>query len=352
MHHPRLLRTIMMAALAAAGPALGQPMLPQGLPCKANLSAAEKQQVTAFADAARANLAAPGAEDVKRAREQLLATLGPACVTVEYRQTLTTALLESLQKNVTDPRDLVVVNSLRIAGELATSTTVNLILGSLGDQRPPVRYAATAALARAFEASRANNAVNANDLTRAVTALGEFLTAQTDAHLADGGVLALAAATRLDALRDVQVRAVSVLAQAASTRAQALAGDGQATPMLAVLTRAGTTLRDISARAAVAGALPETTLRDIAGLAGDLLAAASRLLAQSSPPDVSTIVQLAETMLLLAADGLNHKTQPINLAAALSAGNPAAFKKLLEDRVFGAGGVLPTLGFPPGRFKP
>ncbi len=367
MMKARTLRVLLLTlALGGAGSALVAPAqaapLAPALISKTALSTGERGEVAAFVRDELGGL--EGEPDkVKIARDHLLAPLAQSSVSVDFRGAMGEALIPELARLIKSPRDLVAVNALRLAGELATSSSVNLVLPALNDPRQSVRSAACTALARAFEhAARTAPAINSDNALAAVRALGAALESQNDPILNDNAVLALASAMRVPAaqMKDLQNAAASQLAVSASARAQAVGSQGvDAVGTLAVLARAAGSLRDVTVGAAIAGGLPPATLKSEAVLAGHILAGASRALAGGAltPEAQSTlneVTRAAEGLLLLSVSTLREQNVGrLDLAAALASG-PQAFASALNDRVLGPQGLLsqPPLSIPAGTFKP
>jgi hypothetical protein len=130
---------------------------------------------------------------------------------------------------------------------------------------------------------------------------------------------------------------------------------GKADPQQVVmLTRAATTLRDAVARSVVSGAVPQNAKNDCAALAGDLIAAVSRVAKSdaSGAKDLAPLASLSETLLILVADELlGKKLQPMGLGQKLQGGDMTGFQADLE-KLFGQGGLMREMKFPEGRFKP
>lgn len=362
----RNLRVMILALVLGAGallpavPALCAPLAP-ALISKAALSADERSAVAAFVRDELAGLSGEP-DKVKLSRDHLIAPLGGANVSVDFRNAMGEVLLPEVDRLIKDPRDLVAVNALRIAGELATSTSVNMVVSALGDARVSVRTAACGALARAFEhTARTSPAINPDNAFTAVRALGGVIEKNTDPILLDAAILALSSAMRVPAaqMKDVQNAAAAQLATSASQRAQSVGTpevDGPS--VLAVLARAAGSLRDVTVSAAIAGGLPPEALKAEAGLAGQILAGVSRSAAAATTPEdqavLGEVTRAAEGLLLLAVSTLREQNVGrLDLAAALASG-PQAFSEALTQRVIGPQGLLiqPPVSFPAGTFKP
>lgn len=336
------------ALLGSAGLARGQ-NLPDALIAQAELTAAQQQQVVQYAQGFAADLAKEP-EQIKRARDGILAPLGKRDVGVGFRQAYATALVDDLKRLAADQRDLVAANAMRIAGELATSTSVSVLLEGLKDARSPVKYAASFGLARAFDqASRTAPAINPADQQRALGQIRAYLEAQTDAHLADGAVLAFVSACRVESIR---AQAVSELAKGASARARAIdPAQGDPAAMFSVVARAATAIRNAAVPTATGG-LPESATRDALALAGDLLAAASRTIKVKvdSGKDLAPVVKLGETLLLLTAKNLGATIPKLDSGDKLDRGDLTGFQQDIE-KLLGAQGPMKGLGFADDRFK-
>lgn len=342
------LLTLALGVMLVVGPtgALARQPLPNGIEAKPALNQADRDAITRFVGEQKAKLS--GEPDaIKSGRDNLLARLASRGVTVEFRQVMAGALVDDLRRLAADQRDIVAVNALRVAGELATSTSVSIAIDGLKDPRSPVAYAATFALARAFEAARANPAINPADLNRAVGAAADFLSRQTDAHLADGATLALCAACRIEGPAGFPDSALVALAKAAGARAQTIGAAGvDSAAMLAVVTRAAVSLRD----AALPGrAIAPATRTAAATLAGELLVAVERAAKAQGAPSPATFApeaQLGETLLCLIAE-----RQAIGLGQRLQSGDLPGFSKLLDEQVLSDAGILKSLGIDPKQFK-
>jgi hypothetical protein len=291
-------------ALLAQG-ALGT--LPADLPCKEPLSDSDKAAIRAFVDAQQPGLTGD-AESVRKSRNALLQPLAAPCggkfvqpaFRLEYGRLLG-GVVETIAKS---DNELHATNALRIAGELATDSTLRLLGDALKSPKPGIRYAACFGLARAFESvARGSPVANAGRLTGAVTAIEQLLAAEADAHVIDGAVLALQAASTVPAatVTGVREQAVGALATGATARASGLKPDGpQAKEIIASLLRA-----QVACRAAFTdvrnAALPAEVKKKLNTFGNTLQTAAASLAtalanapadAKATMPDAALIDQL------------------------------------------------------------
>ncbi len=364
----RVLLIAIVAALATVNErAMAQPTAwPAGIATRAALNAEDEAAITAQAAAMKAVLVGQGAgvdpTEIKKVRAMFLEPLQNAAVTVQFRQRLARALLDDLDKLSRDPRDVVASNALRLCGELATSNSVGYLVAALKDPRPAVRYSACYGLGRAFETfSRQFVAINGGDAEKALKDLGDFLVGESDPLVADGAALALGSAIALPisaATKDLRSQAISVLSTAAGAKAHALGSPEAKWVMLPVVMRSITSLRGVLVTVNNAGDLAPQSLKDAAGLAGDVLAAMVRAskLPEAERPSAEAVTQSAaacETVLVLANTTLGGPDVRLSLAKAASGGNLTALAKEAIDKVLGPQGLLAQkpFEFAAGRFK-
>lgn len=272
-------------------------------------------------------------EEARRARDQILAPLRQRGVSVAFRQAYADRLLPGLREHAQDNRDRVVVNALRIAGELATPGSVQLLESKLQDSQEPVRYAAVFGIGSVFAAMRdASPAIGSDGAQRLITRVGQHMDQERSPEVFDAAIRALATAMEVSRpnYEGVRSAAFSTICKGAGERARTLGHGADAAPMLIVLVRAGQIARDtlqiIDPRLQVS----EQAMTDGAILSGQLLGyIVRRLRAGGFPQDDSELRQLggqiaslAETALVLAANQRRVQVQPRNIAADLQRGAP------------------------------
>lgn len=364
MHRIRhIAATLLIGFLGAASPAWAQ-----GITCA--MTQGEPSPSTVAAIAAAVQQHAPGltGDDaaIKSARGALLGPLGcssPATgagFRVEYAK----ALVPVLTPLTGDARDQVAANALRIAGELATSSSLPLISTGLKDKRSSVRYAACFAAGRVFEAIRLSPpAVGQVEIETLLQDLSSFMAAESEPALLDGCVLALSAGVGVPGTQikgyDVRSRSAIFLAEAVGAKARTLKGVSADGPTLPVLLRACTTIRNAVIDAVGASkSLSNPALISSGGLGGDLLALTARLLKGSNADAfdrqvVESIVRAAEATVNYCCQLLGVASPKSNLGEQLQRKRDQQYLTDVQS-VIGENGVLvkPPFNLPKDRFNP
>jgi phage tail protein X len=224
-----LILTFALAATLQAPLALAQPgpVLPENLPAAPMLNDNQVKVIADFAAAHAAKLTSGDHDEVARARGALVAPLQAASVSVRFRLAYSQALGDALRAAIQGKDEVQAVNALRLAGELATPSAIVLITPSLTDQRPAVRFAATFAAARLFDAvARHDPAPSPEQLTKLIRDLRLPAEGETDPAVLDGFSLAFTAASRIkdakfrDQNPSIRAVAITTLARVGTTQAQ------------------------------------------------------------------------------------------------------------------------------------
>ncbi|MCC6677812.1 MAG: hypothetical protein IT436_11755 [Phycisphaerales bacterium] len=378
-------RTIAALLVAAAATvwspaALGQEGLPPDIIASTTqLGGTQREAIKAFVATHAGNLTNTDSTVLIRARADLLGPLQGPDVGVSFRTAYSEELEKVLQPLIGDDRDIVAVNSLRIAGELSTRQGAALLEKMLTSKKLTVRYAAVAGIGRTFEnLGRTAPAMNAEAARSLAGKLAPVLRGETDSNVFDVAVRAVMAAGALDrdgwgSLRD---DAMATLAPAISERFQKLGTTAAEPAMMQALIRACSAGRDALA---LAGGRPLSadTQKLVAAMGGDGLAYVQRLIqakvyptimpgdaeaeqqqkihARTTAADLSAAAYAAVTF---ANDGLGGPPLPIAAARPLSdlprtaqAQDDAKFLEGLRDLI-GDNGALskPPFSFPRGRF--
>lgn len=359
-------RTIAVAALAVAA-LLGRAHA-QGVNCDmagaTDVSDSAKAAIAAHVHANGAGLAGDDAA-IRKARSALLGPLRCNAVSLNFRAEYSRALLPVLAPLVQDAngKDQPAANALRLAGELATPQSVPLITKAMTDKRSSVRYAACFAAGRVFDAVKAPRAaaIGATEMDQLFEALDAFVKAETDSNLLDAAVLALGTGTSITTTTipqyDARSRAVETLANAIGAKAKSFPS-APSDKTLEVLLRAESNLREVFLAIAGGGGLSNSASVAVAGLAGDILALASRSLKANPSPArrelLASVVTAAEAVLRLSGQSLRKNDVPnLNLGNLVRSGKDSEFGAELS-KYTGASGMLtqPPFGFPSSRFQP
>ncbi len=311
---------------------------------KNDLSDADKVAIKDMVDRQRPLLGGTAAE-VRKAREVILAPLEERQVSVPFRVELSRQIFDSLRALSTDQRDVVAVNALRVAGELATTNSAKLVLDGLKDKRSAVRHGAIYAMSRMFmQAARTSPAISATDMREAIAALERVAATEADPLAVEGAISALVTAARAPEGSPAMAR----MGEALGVRLRAAAKSPAApetTGSLALGVRAVRELRDAMIGGG-AGA-PRSSVQAAGKLAGQLLVLVrEQAKAGTGEADAhAQAAQLAQTTITLASTSLNGpEVEKLKLALADRAKDPAAFAKDL-DRLIGEDGLLTKAPF-------
>jgi hypothetical protein len=311
---------------------------------KNDLSEADKGVIRDLIERQRPLLSGTAAE-VRRAREALVAPLEERGVSVPFRVEMSRQLFETLKTLSADGRDVVAVNALRVAGELATTNSLRVVSDGLKDKRPAVRHGALFAMGRLFmQAARTSPAVSQGDMRSAIAELERIASGESDPLMIDGAISALVAAARAPEGSAAMARmgeAVGVRLRAGAKSPSGAEGAGS----LGVGVRGVRELRD--AMIGGGGRVAPETVQAAAKLSGQLLVLVrEHAKAGVGEPDaLAQAAQLAHTTLTLASTSLNGpEIEKLRLALADKAKDPAAFAREV-DKLVGPDGVLTKAPF-------
>ncbi len=331
MNH-RLLRSAILAlGLCLAAPALSLAQaLPAGLAQRPELSAAETSQVGQWLTPHIAKLSSDDPREIKAARDSILSPLRGPGVSVSFRFAMQESLARTLSTLAEDKRELVAVNALRIAGEIGHAALIPTLTKSLKDPRIGVRYGALYALRATLDAAKASPAITPATVTQILTELTALGSSTTDPRILDGVVLALesGAAIPVASLPGVRDSSISALGSVVQAQSKLIAISDKPDDLLPGMLRAATI-----AQSAVTGRVgeqlaPKLSL-DLVGISADLIALSARLKARSvgNPADLATLLRSAESLLFLAASGMNAPVEQLKLADKLEANDTAGFDR-------------------------
>ncbi len=250
----RVVRGVAVVFAALWTQALPTPALAQGvvdrIPVevvrkKTPLSADEQAQLRTFAEDRARRLRGDSPADASRARNELLEPLAETDVGVPFRLEYARLLMPTVEAMVADAKDARAVSGLRLAGELATARAFEVIREQVGSTRTSVRYGAAYAAARAFDALAAKDqAVQADTALTLIDTLGKRLGAESNPHVADALVRALAAAGAvLIGPGDLRGPSLRALAEGTSQRVRQGSIRPDDLPAIGALARAGDVAR-------------------------------------------------------------------------------------------------------------
>jgi hypothetical protein len=361
--NPAIGAVMMALALFAAAPrAMAQFDLAEATIRATDLTAEQTAEIQNYVKEALTQLSSSDPLEVKRARERLLAPLRQREISVRFRQEYSNQVLPTLRELQKAESDLTLINSLRIAGELATTDASALLEQRLEDERTAVRFAAVTGIGRTFEAvGGANPAITTSRVGDLVQRVSRRVAEDESPHVTDAAVRALLGAMSIarpgfEAMRGT---AFGAMASSLSARARAAGANAFDPELCIAIVRGGEAARN--AMAAGAGQpLGPTELRAAAELDGFSVALVMRRIKAADFPtgDVRVreaavqLVRVAETAIPLISEKLGRRVQPPAgmseaLAKATDAGDKEFFRmgmqfiSMLEAEPF---------GFPTGHF--
>ncbi|MCB9838074.1 MAG: hypothetical protein H6813_01945 [Phycisphaeraceae bacterium] len=180
---------------------------------------ASDAQISAYASDKMAGLSGGDPLVVRKARADLLAPLRRADVESGFRLKYSSALQQAgLERLASDADDLVAINAIVVAGELATQLSVNVAEKALRDQREAVRYEAArsvGALLRAADLGAA--AIPENQIDALFGVLRGRFGEEPSVQVIDAMIVALSAPS-LDP--ELRTRCVAALCDGAASAAQ------------------------------------------------------------------------------------------------------------------------------------
>ncbi|QOJ00098.1 MAG: hypothetical protein HRU70_06195 [Phycisphaeraceae bacterium] len=316
-------------------------------------------------------------DKVRRARAELVGMFFRGDdVSVSFRQAYAAELTgQKLADLARSENDLVAINALRIAGDVASSETLDIVEAHLGSSRSAVRYGAVAAAQRTLDQVRERfPAVTADRAAGLAATLGARLADEKDPLLADALTRALQSAAGVTRERYESVRAAGIteLCRALSARLKTMESRDEDALVINSVVRAGLFLRDdLSANGAT---MPERLKVDAAGLGGDMLAWVAKQITGRKLPQVSggddeptakqkrdsraaaiNVAAAGEGVLFFAARGLNVTgVTQTNFKAELEKASSFEDARYVEAvrAIAGPGGLLtkPPFQFQASRF--
>lgn len=309
-------------------------MRPAGAGLTGSADAQPGNALTELLDDVVRRLESGDADEIKRGRDAVLSLLRERTITVPRRQEISDRLAPALSRLVADERDLVAINALRIAGELATGSAAEMLEKCLGERRTAVRYAAVTASGRIFEVMRESPpAIAPERAGRLVRRLGEVVAGDAVPEVMDAAVRALMAAMRLERAehRGLAKQALATLGEQVSRRVRQMGKLADEAPLLPAILRACQAQRDLLLAVQAGVAEDPETVRQVVTLCGHALTYVMRTVDQLSGTGEDTwaaargIAAVAETAFIAGARHLGGTFPAANLRDQLRPGNERAF---------------------------
>lgn len=340
--------------------------LPTDIRRAPQLTAAQEQAVQSYVKEHVANLASDNPQFIKRDRTALLEPLADAEASPKFRFTYAEALIPTLETLAGNANEMVVINAMVLAGDLATAQGVNYLTKGLTAAKPAVRYQAAFGMRRTFEALAAMPSPTINDEQRAaaIEAIAGRIKDEADAVVLDGLVYAALEATKAPATRNV---ALVQLGRAMSAKVRSVGGKAVADSMAQVMLRAGAGLRD-SLAATQAGQASDDAVMATAEAAGAMIAYCVKAVESKSLPAAgqggttparevhAQLATTCENVVLLGATLKKGASVPESrkIGDKIRAGTAESDQAFAQDArgLVGGDGLLskPPFGFAPGSF--
>lgn len=361
MNLQRLFATVCLSVgMLAAGVPVAHaqsPTLSEDVIVSPDLSQSQKDLVKQYVDGQKNGMKGSPLE-IKKSRNALLDPLRNPKVSVAFRLEYTRQIGPVIRPLLGDKDQVIAANAVRVAGELATATAVEMLTEALKDSRPGVRYAAAAGFENTFKAMQGTvPAINGGQALRMIDTLKEAVKAETDPRVLEGMILALVASgqvpnRQVEGLRDAGLKAMAEAVSAKTADRKVGAGADAAFRRAIVAVRSAvTTNRNLNERD-----LQADTLRAGAGMAGDLLALVADRLAQAgetADADVMLMVREADASIyfiqpMLAASSTAKEPK---MGELLEKGDIAGFRTQVMQ-IIGPNGILTAapFGFADNRF--
>lgn len=313
-------------ALLLAAPAHAQgDGLPTDIRRAPQLTAAQEQAVQAFVSEHVKNLASDNPQFIKRDRTALLEPLADLEASPKFRFTYAEALLPTLETLAGNANELVVINAMVIAGDLATAQGVGYLTKGLAATKPAVRYQAAFGLRRTFEALAAMPSPTVNDeqRTSAIESIAGRIKDEADPVVLDGLVFAALEATKAPATRNA---AMTQLGRVMGVKTRTLGGKAAPDTVAQVLLRAGAGLRD-SLASVQSGQVSDDALMASADAAGAMIAYCARAVEANSLPAAQAAAREIHAQLATTCENV------LLLVATLKPGAAAPESRKIGDKI-------------------
>ncbi len=358
----RVLPPVATLLLSLAAPSYAQTNdLPTTLiRATSSLSTSDEDALKKYVDLSIKDLGSDDPAKVRRARTELLKPLTDAEVGAPFRLSYSKVLEPALSPLVKDKRERVAGNSLRIAGEVASTSCAALVLSQLDRPEPAVRFLAVQALSRTVEAvGRTTPAIDLETCNRIMSEVGSRLEKEKDAWVADIMVRTLTAGVSVSRpkFESLPAKAFGELCKRTGDRTLTIWNGDMDESWADTLVVAGSAVRDrITSVGAVA--LPNDARTDALRLAGDMLAYLKQAIeAKALPPGQADarerprqIAALAEAIIALAATDIGPMQSMADLIKRADAAGDAGFLDAASQLIGPDGALVKKYGLPASRF--
>ncbi len=357
------LKTLTIAAVLACCThgAIGQvtTSLPGSIVQSASLNSSAQQQIQDYVASLSGKVTSDNLRDATRAREQLLKPLADRDVSVAFRQAYAQSLMGLMTDLDSSEEFGNKLLALRLAGELATSESIQIIDTHMSDADPALRVFAIGRVQRVFEITAARGlGIAASEATALVNALAEQAESEDDMLVVESIVRALAAGSTLPSrdLSEARNQSIQALATVVSPILRELNPTDPTEDAYRLALRAASamtaSINDINATIA-----PESITQAV-GLAGDILSVPlRRIFANTTFTDAdrdltARAVQSAEALLYFARrkHSLSNSVAQTAFAEMISAKEDRDYRDSVSQLLGPNSQIVRTFGFDPNRF--
>lgn len=238
-----------------------------------NVDGAGEQAIEGYVGARARDLTGGQPAAISAAREDLLAPLVAASqISVSFRLTYAEELLPTLTRLIDGNDEIAAIAAARIAGELGTGQSLDLLLDALDAGDPSRRYAVVQALGATLRLiAEANPALQAARASEIISALASIMEEEPSAFVVDAAVRAFSQAQGDPGLRTDAIQAAAEAMAAQVTMRRAMASDDRDAMEAAASTlRAVVGSRDFFI--AVGAGVPGPTANAVLRMAGHAMA--------------------------------------------------------------------------------
>lgn len=358
----RVLPPVAALLLSLAAPAYAQTNdLPATLiRATSSLSTSDEDALKKYVDLSIKDLGSDDPAKVRRARTELLKPLTDAEVGAPFRLAYAKVLEPALSPLVKDKRELVAGNSLRVAGEVSSTSCATLVLTQLDRSEPSVRFLAVQALSRTIEAvGRTTPAIDLETCNRIMSEVGSRLEKEKDAWVADIMVRTLVAGVNVSRpkFETLPAKAFSELCRRTGDRTLS-SWNGELDESWAdTLVVAGSAVRDRITTVGAA-ALPDDARKEALRLAGDMLCYLKLAIDAKVLPVGQTdarerprqIAALAEAIIALAATDVGPMQSMADLIKRAEPAGDAGFLDAASQLIGTDGALVKKHGLPASRW--
>ena len=211
----KLFAGVTLACLLAAG-AHGQAV--QLDPGVISSTSPDVGTIRTFLDSSREAMVSGPLDDIGGLRRAMLRPLEDPDASVAFLTTYSSEVEPILGAMLGTGDPIRATNALQIAGELATDSSLEIVLDQLVSSKATDRYAAVSAMGRTFKAVRTRNTMTAGRVVSLVERLGRVWKEDPDAFVARGAVKSLRTASEVTRLAGVREAALVELAEGGAAR--------------------------------------------------------------------------------------------------------------------------------------